>query len=113
MQMYMYTKTSGQSNLTKAAPNDPAYTARAAADLSCVRDWQTDWLTETANIGKNSQHLLHSMQPNEISSLCIRELQPNRTGSYRDMVTAIREKANSTKCIMRKKRLNSDIFSCA
>jgi len=36
-----------------------AYTTRAAADLSRV----TDTLTDTANIGKNSQHLMHSMQP--------------------------------------------------
>jgi len=35
------------------------YTARAATDLSRVTDRQTD----TANIGKNSQHLMHSMQP--------------------------------------------------
>jgi len=36
-----------------------AYTARAAADLSSV----TDIWTDTANIGKNSLHLMHSMQP--------------------------------------------------
>jgi len=35
-----------------------AYGARAAADLSRVTDRQTD-----ANIGNNSQHLMHSMQP--------------------------------------------------
>jgi len=36
-----------------------AYTARSAADLSRVTDWQTD----TANIGNNSLLLMHSMQP--------------------------------------------------
>jgi len=36
-----------------------AYTACAATDLSRM----TDILTDTANIGKNSQHLMHSMQP--------------------------------------------------
>jgi len=33
-----------------------AYTACAAADLSHM----TDRLTDTANIGNNSQHLMHS-----------------------------------------------------
>jgi len=33
------------------------YTTRAAADLSRV--------TDTANIGKNSKHLMHSLQPNK------------------------------------------------
>jgi len=28
--------------------------------------WQTDWQMHTVNIGKNSQHLMHSMQPNNI-----------------------------------------------
>jgi len=41
-----------------------AYTARAAADLSRVTDWQTD----TANIGNNSQHLMHSMQPKKLET---------------------------------------------
>jgi len=27
-------------------------------------DGQRDWQTDTANIGKNSQHLMHSLQPN-------------------------------------------------
>jgi len=55
-----FQKTSGHSNMTKVAQNDPAhkaaaYTARAAADFSRV--------TNTANIGKkNSQHLMHSMK---------------------------------------------------
>jgi len=40
-----------------------AYTARAAAELSHV----TDRLTDTANIGKNSQHLMHSMQPKKMA----------------------------------------------
>jgi len=44
------------------------YTARAAADLSRVTDRRTDRLTDTANIGNNSQHLMHSMQPNKIVS---------------------------------------------
>jgi len=38
---------------------DVAYTASTTTDLSSV----TDRLTDTANIGKNSQHLMHSMQP--------------------------------------------------
>jgi len=42
-----------------------AYTARAATDLSRV----TDRLTYTANIGKNSQHLMHSMQPEIVVKL--------------------------------------------
>jgi len=53
--------------LAKAAPNDPAHTARGA---HCTRrrrfkprDRQTDRQTDTINIGKNSQHLMHSMQP--------------------------------------------------
>jgi len=25
--------------------------------------WHTDWLTDTVNISKNSQHVMHSMQP--------------------------------------------------
>jgi len=37
-----------------------AYIARAATDLSHV----TDRLTDTVNIGHNSQHLMPSMQPN-------------------------------------------------
>jgi len=57
--------TRGQRHSAKAAPNDPAhihvaYTARAAADLSRVTDRLR--LTDTANIGENSQHLMHSMQ---------------------------------------------------
>jgi len=58
-----YRKTvirSGQSNVTKAAHSTrstlhtppPTYTK-----------WQTDRETDTVNIGKNSQHLMHSMQP--------------------------------------------------
>jgi len=48
-----------------------AYTARAAADLSLV----TDKLTDTANIGKNSQHIMHSMQPkNTLVVRCSRQL---------------------------------------
>jgi len=43
----------------KAVLNDPAYSAHTAADLSRV----TDTLTDTANNGKNSQHLMLSMQP--------------------------------------------------
>jgi len=39
-----------------------AYTARTAADLSRVTDRLTDRQTDTANSGKNSQHLMHSMQ---------------------------------------------------
>jgi len=37
---------------------NPAHTARAA-DFSRVTDWQTD----TANIGNNNLHLMHSIQP--------------------------------------------------
>jgi len=40
-----------------------AYTAHAAADFSRVTDRPTDRLTDTANIGKNSLLLMHSMQP--------------------------------------------------
>jgi len=47
-----------------------AYTARAAADLSRV----TDRLTDTANIGKNSQHLMHSMQDNNTNFIESRNL---------------------------------------
>jgi len=36
-----------------------AYTALAATDLSHVTDGQTD----IVNIGKNSLHVMHSMQP--------------------------------------------------
>jgi len=49
--------------MAKAAPNDPVHTANtacAATDLSHVTDRQTD----TANIGKNSLHLMHSMKTN-------------------------------------------------
>jgi len=53
--------TRGQSELAKAAPNDPAHTVRAA---ECrMNDRLTDWLTDTAIIGNNSLHLMHSMQP--------------------------------------------------
>jgi len=34
------------------------------AELSRVADKQTDRLTDTAHIGNNSLHLMHSMQPN-------------------------------------------------
>jgi len=44
--------------LAKAAPNDPA----RAAELSRV----TDRLTDTAIIGNNSLHLMHSMQPKNL-----------------------------------------------
>jgi len=47
-----------------------AHTARAAADLSRV----TDRLTATANIGNNSQHIMHSMQPKTavyVKTVCI------------------------------------------
>jgi len=44
-----------------------AYTTLAAADLSRVTDRQTD----TANIGKNSQHLMHSTQPNNCRSVSL------------------------------------------
>jgi len=51
---------------TKAALNDPC-----AYGIRCMRrrrfkprDRQTDRLTDTANIGKNRQHLMHLMQPN-------------------------------------------------
>jgi len=56
--------TRGQRHLAKATPcTRPAvYTACPAADLSRV----TDRLTDTTNIGKNSQHLMHSMQPNNV-----------------------------------------------
>jgi len=47
-----------------------AHAARAAADLSHVTDRRTD----TANIGKNSQHLMHSMQPNDSQAACLRLL---------------------------------------
>jgi len=60
---YTFSLTSGQSTLTKAALNDAAHTPRAAADLSRVTDGETDRLTDTANTGTNSQHLMHSMQP--------------------------------------------------
>jgi len=39
-------------------------TLRAAADFSRVTDRQTDRLTDgQADIGKNSQHLMHLMPP--------------------------------------------------
>jgi len=38
--------TRGQSNLAKAAPNDPTHTAHAA-EFSHMIDRQTDWLTDT------------------------------------------------------------------
>jgi len=50
-------KTRGQGDLAKAAPNDPAHIARAA-ELSRVTDRQKD----TAIIGNNSLHLIHSTQ---------------------------------------------------
>jgi len=53
-------RTRGQRYLAMTLRTRHAtYTARAAADLSRVTDWQTD----TANIGNNSQHLMNSMQP--------------------------------------------------
>jgi len=42
-----------------------AYTARAAADSSRVTDRQTDRQTDTAIIGRNRQHLIHSVQPDK------------------------------------------------
>jgi len=67
--------TRGLRHLAKAARNDPTHTARVVY-CTCrrrfkPRDRQTDWQTDrqtdrqtdTANIGKNSQHLMHSMQP--------------------------------------------------
>jgi len=59
------TVTRSQRHLAKAAPNDPphtqhsVYTAHASVDLSRVMDR----LTDTANIGNSSLHLMHSMQP--------------------------------------------------
>jgi len=64
-------RTSGQSNLTKAALNDPADTA---CGVHCThrrrfkpRNRQTDRLadrqTDTANIGNNGLYLMHLMQP--------------------------------------------------
>jgi len=59
--------TRGQRHLAKAAPNNPVHTARSVHRTRRrwfkPRDRQTDWLTDTANIGNNSQHLMHSMQP--------------------------------------------------
>jgi len=43
--------------LAKAAPNDPAHTARAAADLSRVTDGRTDLQTPRTSVR------MHSMQP--------------------------------------------------
>jgi len=52
-----------QRHLAKAALNDPAYTARAAADhphseaeLGSFGAFVTDRLTDTTNIGNNSLH---------------------------------------------------------
>jgi len=50
----LQTEVRGQSNLAKAAANAPPSWAA----------WQTDWQTDTAIIGNNSLHLMHSMQPN-------------------------------------------------
>jgi len=60
-------KTVDQRHLAKAAQNDPmhtAYTARAATDLSHM----TERLTDTANIGKHSEYLMHSTQPNNVGN---------------------------------------------
>jgi len=46
-----------------------AYTARAAADLGGATDRLTDRQTDPANIGRNSEHLMHSMQPKNMNSL--------------------------------------------
>jgi len=43
--------TRGQSDLAKAAPNDPAHTARAAAEMSRVVDGQTDRQTPQSSSG--------------------------------------------------------------
>jgi len=55
--------TSGQSSLTKAAPNDPVHTARGAHCTRRRRFKPRNGRTDTANIGNNSLHLMHSMQP--------------------------------------------------
>jgi len=46
----------------------PTHTARAA-DLSHVTDRQTNRQTDTMNIGNNSLHLKHSMQPNNTDTV--------------------------------------------
>jgi len=66
-QQALYDKTKGQRHLAKVAPNDPAQTARGVYCTRCrrfkLRDRQTDRQTDTANIGNNSQRLMHTMQP--------------------------------------------------
>jgi len=57
--------TSGQSDLAKAVPNDPAHIARAA-ELSRVTDRQTDCRTDAAHIGNNSLHLIMNVKTRSV-----------------------------------------------
>jgi len=60
------TETRGQSNLTKAAPNDPR-THCTCCEMSCVTDRLTGRETHRQHISNNSQHLMHLMQPKNYS----------------------------------------------
>jgi len=57
----MIATTRGQSNLAKAASSDPHSPHSEAKLVEPPR--QTYTMTDTANIGNNSLHLMHSMQP--------------------------------------------------
>jgi len=54
-------------HLATAALNDPAHTARGVHRTRRRRFKPRDRQTDTANIGKNGQHLMHSMQPEDSS----------------------------------------------
>jgi len=72
--------TRGQSDFTKAAPNDPARTARAS-ELSRVTDKLTDLRTD---IGNNSLHLMHWIQSK--NSILFRAVCQRCYGTYRSAI---------------------------
>jgi len=74
--------------LAKGAPNDPGHTARSA-ELGRVPDRLTgrltDLQTDTAMIGNNSLHLMHSMQPKnsvEIKSIDVNSVDFQTEDSF-------------------------------
>jgi len=71
---YAYNKpTRGQSNLAKAALNDPAQWSRQwSAVIRCIRD-KTDWWMDAAHIGNNILHIMHSLQPKSKQCIVIME----------------------------------------
>jgi len=62
IQCSLVIKTSGQSNLTKAGPNDPAHMAHSVHCTHRCRFKSRDRQTDIVNIGNNILHLMHLMQ---------------------------------------------------